>query len=70
MNVSDFDFELPEELNADLRMTTVNGTLSSRDFPLTVSGRFSPQNLRATIGKGGRLLRMSSGNGDLELRKM
>ena len=61
--------ELPEELNADLRMTTVNGTLSSRDFPLTVSGRFSPQNLRATIGKGGMRLSFTTVNGNVEIRK-
>lgn len=61
--------ELPENLNADLRMTTVNGTLSSRDFPLTVSGRFSPQNLRATIGKGGTRISFTTVNGNVELRK-
>ena len=61
--------ELPEDLNADLRMTTVNGTLSSRDFPLTVSGRFSPQNLRATIGRGGTKLSFTTVNGNVEIRK-
>ena len=61
--------ELPERLDADLRMTTVNGTLSSRDYPLTVTGRFSPQNLRATIGKGGTRLSFSTVNGNVELRK-
>jgi hypothetical protein len=61
--------ELPEELHADLRMTTVNGTLSSRDFPMTVSGRFSPQNLRATIGRGGTRLSFTTVNGNVEIRK-
>jgi DUF4097 and DUF4098 domain-containing protein YvlB len=61
--------ELPERLDADLRMTTVNGTLSSRDFPLTVTGRFNPQNMRATIGKGGTRLSFSTVNGNVELRK-
>ena len=61
--------ELPERLDADLRMNTVNGTLSSRDYPLTVTGRFSPQNLRATIGKGGTRLSFSTVNGNVELRK-
>ena len=61
--------ELPDEVNADLRMTTVNGTLSSRDYPLTVTGRFSPQNLRATIGRGGTRLSFSTVNGNVELRK-
>ena len=61
--------ELPEPLDADLRMSTVNGTLSSRDFPLTVSGRFNPQNMRATIGKGGTRLSFSTVNGNVEIRK-
>jgi DUF4097 and DUF4098 domain-containing protein YvlB len=61
--------ELPERIDADLRMTTVNGTLSSRDFPLTVTGRFNPQNMRATIGKGGTRLSFSTVNGNVELRK-
>ena len=61
--------ELPEPIDADLRMTTVNGTLSSRDFPLTVTGRFNPQNMRATIGKGGTRLSFSTVNGNVELRK-
>jgi DUF4097 and DUF4098 domain-containing protein YvlB len=61
--------ELPEKLDADLRMNTVNGTLSSRDYPLTVTGRFSPQNLRATIGRGGTRLSFSTVNGNVELRK-
>lgn len=61
--------ELPDRIDADLRMTTVNGTLSSRDFPLTVTGRFSPQNLRATIGRGGTRLSFSTVNGNVELRK-
>jgi Putative adhesin len=61
--------ELPEQLDADLRMTTVNGTLSSRDFPLTVTGRFNPQNMRATIGRGGTRLSFTTVNGNVELRK-
>jgi hypothetical protein len=61
--------ELPEALDADLRMTTVNGSLSSRDFPLTVTGRFNPQNMRATIGKGGTRLSFTTVNGNVEIRK-
>ena len=61
--------ELPENLNADLRMTTVNGTLHSRDYPLTVTGRFNPQNMRATIGKGGTRLSFTTVNGNVEIRK-
>lgn len=40
------------------------------DFPITLEGRFSPQRLRGTIGGGGRRVRLSSGNGDIEIRKL
>jgi DUF4097 and DUF4098 domain-containing protein YvlB len=60
---------LPASFEGEIDTHTGSGRLRT-DFPLTVSGRLDPRRVRATIGKGGRLLRMSSGNGDLELRKM
>lgn len=60
--------DLPANLDADVEMETVNGSISS-DFPLSVSGRISPKHLRATIGKGGRRLKLSTVNGSVELRK-
>jgi len=47
----------------------VNGSISS-DFPLTVSGKLSPRHIRATIGSGGRELRLHTVNGSIELRKL
>ncbi|HEX6537293.1 MAG TPA: hypothetical protein VF041_22115 [Gemmatimonadaceae bacterium] len=61
--------ELPAALDADVEMETVNGSLSS-DFPLSVSGRITPKHLRATIGHGGRRLRLETVNGSVELRKL
>jgi hypothetical protein len=61
--------ELPASLNADIEMETVNGSLTS-DFPLSVSGRISPKHLRATVGSGGRRLRLETVNGSVELRKL
>lgn len=62
--------ELPAEVNADVEMKTVNGTLSSRDYPLTVQGRFSSRNMRATIGRGGGTrLQFNTVNGNVELRR-
>jgi DUF4097 and DUF4098 domain-containing protein YvlB len=58
----------PASVNADVDMSTVNGKLSS-DFPLTVEGTFSPRRLRATLGKGGPALRLSTVNGSIRLRK-
>jgi hypothetical protein len=65
----DITVEVPASFDANVRMTTVNGKLSS-DFPLTVSGRMSPQRLRATIGKGGRELSFHTVNGSVELRRV
>src|SRR5687767_5160361 len=62
------EIEVPSNLDADLDMRTVNGSLSA-DFPITVQGRVNPRRMRATIGKGGRRLRLETVNGSVELRK-
>jgi hypothetical protein len=60
--------ELPEQLDADVEMTTVNGSLSA-DYPLTLQGRISPRRIRATIGQGGRRMEFKTVNGDVRLVK-
>jgi len=62
------EIEVPANLDADVDMRTVNGSLSA-DFPITVQGRVNPRRMRATIGKGGRRLRLETVNGSVELRK-
>jgi hypothetical protein len=62
------EIEVPSNLDADLDMRTVNGSLSS-DFPIMVQGRMNPRRMRATIGKGGRRIRLETVNGSVELRK-
>ena len=59
---------LPAGYNGELDASTGNGEVTS-DFDLKVQGRMNPRRIRATIGSGGALLRMSTGNGRLELRK-
>ena len=59
---------LPPDYNGELESSTGNGHLVS-DFALSVEGRLDRQRVRATIGKGGPRLRMSSGNGNIVLRK-
>jgi hypothetical protein len=59
---------LPADYNGELESSTGNGHLIS-DFALSVEGRLDRQRVRATIGKGGPRLRMSSGNGNIVLRK-
>lgn len=61
--------EVPAALDADLEMSTVNGSLQT-DFPLTVSGRIDPKHIRATVGKGGRRIKLETVNGSVELRKL
>ncbi|MGI9077665.1 MAG: DUF4097 family beta strand repeat-containing protein, partial [Gemmatimonadaceae bacterium] len=61
--------EAPASLNAEVRMSTVNGGVST-DYPLTITGRIQRKSLRGTIGTGGRLIRLSTVNGSVELRKL
>lgn len=59
---------LPANYNGELEASTGNGTISS-DFDLKIKGQLNPRRIRATIGNGGAMLRMSTGNGQFELRK-
>ncbi|MBA3671534.1 MAG: DUF4097 family beta strand repeat protein [Gemmatimonadaceae bacterium] len=59
---------IPASYNGELDASTGNGEVSS-DFDLKLNGRVNPRHIRATIGSGGATLRLSTGNGRLELRK-
>ena len=59
---------VPANFAGELVATTGSGKFYS-DFPLQLRGRIDPQHVRATIGRGGRRITMSSGNGDVELKK-
>ena len=59
---------LPATLSTEIRAETLNGDIDS-DFPMTVSGRFGPRRVRATIGAGGRTLELKTVNGSIRLRK-
>jgi hypothetical protein len=59
---------LPGDFNGDVDASTGNGELRT-DFAIRLVGRLDPQHMRGTIGTGGRMLRLSSGNGRLEIRK-
>ena len=60
--------EFAEDLDADVELSTVNGRFLT-DFAVTISGRIDPRRLRATLGKGGPRIRLSTTNGNVELRK-
>ena len=59
---------LPADFNGDVDASTGNGDLHT-DFAIRLIGRLDPQHMRGTIGTGGRMLRLSTGNGRLEIRK-
>jgi hypothetical protein len=61
--------ELPATAGADVEMTTVNGELRS-DFDMSVRGRLDPHNLNVHVGApGGPRIRLTTVNGNVELRK-
>jgi len=60
--------EFADDINAEVELSTVNGRFMT-DFPVTISGRIDPKRLRATLGKGGPRIRLSTVNGNVELRK-
>jgi hypothetical protein len=61
---------VPANFAALLDAVTGHGQVES-DFPLTITGgRLEPSHVRATINGGGPRLHLSSGNGDLILRKI
>jgi hypothetical protein len=59
---------LPGTFNGEIDASTGHGDFRS-DFEIRVMGRLNPSHIRGTIGEGGRLIKMVSGNGRLELRK-
>jgi DUF4097 and DUF4098 domain-containing protein YvlB len=65
----DVRLTLPASYNGELDASTGNGEVTS-DFDLKVKGRMNPRRIRATIGDGGPMLRLTTGNGRLELRKL
>lgn len=61
---------LPSSFTGEIDASTGHGEFSS-DFEITVLGRLNPRHIRGRIGQGGtRRIRMSTGNGRLELRRI
>jgi hypothetical protein len=59
---------LPEGFGAEVEAGTGNGEVTT-DFPIQLRGRLDPSRLHGTIGRGGGHLTISSGNGDIALRR-
>jgi hypothetical protein len=62
------ELTVPADFSAEVEASTGNGRIVT-DFPIRIIGRISPTRLRGTIGDGGRRLRMTTGNGAMEIRK-
>lgn len=61
----DITVEVPSATNAEVRLTTANGTISS-DFSLT---QVAPGDVRGVIGNGGRFLHLTTVNGNVTLER-
>ncbi|MFN2563445.1 MAG: DUF4097 domain-containing protein [Gemmatimonadaceae bacterium] len=61
----EFDGNLTD---ADVEMSTVNGRFEI-NFPITIQGRLNPRHLRTRFGNGGRRIKLTTVNGNVELRK-
>ena len=59
---------LPEGYGAEVEASTGSGQVST-DFPIQMRGRLDPSRLRGKLGPGGGRLSISSGNGDVDIRK-
>jgi hypothetical protein len=60
--------EFTGDLDADVELSTVNGSFHT-DYPVTLNGRLDPRHLRAKLGRGGPRIRLSTVNGNVELRR-
>jgi DUF4097 and DUF4098 domain-containing protein YvlB len=60
---------LPANFNGEIDASTGHGEFRF-DFEIRILGRLNPRRVRGTVGNGsGRMIRLSTGNGSIELRK-
>lgn len=59
---------LPAGAGFTVNATTVDGSLES-DFPITVRGKWGPRAMHGSVGDGRTELRVSTVDGDLEIRR-
>jgi DUF4097 and DUF4098 domain-containing protein YvlB len=59
---------VPEDYSARLLMSTVNGGVRS-DLPVSIRGGNHEKHIRATLGDGGALLRITTKNGGVSIRE-
>jgi DUF4097 and DUF4098 domain-containing protein YvlB len=62
--------ELPDGFNAEVDAHTGDGHVRLQDITLSnVSGRLGEHSVRGTLGSGGKLLRVRTGDGSITLRR-
>lgn len=60
--------DLPASASAEVNAKVTNGDITS-DFPLMVRGKIDRRRLNATIGRGGRELKLETVNGSIRIRR-
>ncbi|MCU0636455.1 MAG: DUF4097 domain-containing protein [Gemmatimonadaceae bacterium] len=58
---------VPRDFDAEITASTGNGSIRT-ELPIRLQGSISPQRMNGTLGSGGRRVRLSSGNGSIEIR--
>src|SRR2546422_835690 len=62
----DVTLGLPAAVNANVRLSTVSGSIRS-DFPLTIDSEPGPKNADGVLGGGGQRLEVTTVNGGITL---
>jgi DUF4097 and DUF4098 domain-containing protein YvlB len=64
----DITLTVPQDFGAEMDGSTGNGRITS-EIPVTVRGGMRPEHVRGTLGAGGSRLSLSTGNGDITIRR-
>lgn len=57
---------VPDKINAHVQLGSMNGEIVT-EFPVTVPGGYSGDNLEGTVGRGGQKINLGTLNGNVEL---
>ena len=63
------DLTFPATLNATISGETVNGSIQSNDFPITIEGKWGPKSFTGRIGAGASKLNIQTVNGGITLQR-
>ncbi len=62
------ELKIPANAGFEFEADTFSGVIDS-DFPIEVSGKISPKEIRGTVNKGGARIRLKSFSGNVDLKK-